>query len=241
MAGSSRISDILDHLAWLRDQLAAEVNQGNAYAGALLTYNAASLLQWHFVFPEPHTMGWIKDKDKLAPAAKAIDNFVWAMRNLFQQAKKHYIAGISLGEESVGVIAAIRKQITKVLRELPKLFQLSKPIPRRATECEQSIDPTRMHIQWLKSQPPIDTKTLAVLKEPAVVDSRSAVRCTLAAALWAKGQPQSAYIAGCREVAGALFLEAVEDYSKSFSGKSAKRTAAFCADIAEHLVASTSK
>ena len=52
MAGSSRISDILDHLAWLRDQLAAEVNQGNAYAGALLTYNAASLLQWHFVFPE---------------------------------------------------------------------------------------------------------------------------------------------------------------------------------------------
>ena len=243
MTGSSRISEILDHLAWLREQLAGDVNQGNAYAGALLTYNAAALLQWHFVMPGSYT-NWIEDKTERARAAKIIDDFVWVVRDLFLQAKKHHAAGISTGKKSAGVIAELRKQITKVLRVLPKLFQLSKPTPSRAPACEQSINPTEMLNQWLSSQPLIDSQTLAVLKKTAVTDPRSAVRSALAGALFAgeasgAGRRRSEYMAGSSEVVAVLFSTALEDYSKSFSGKSAKRTAAFCEDIAAHLAEST--
>lgn len=243
MARELEISDILDHLAWLREQLAGDVNQGNAYAGALLTYNAAALLQWHFVMPGSYT-NWIDDEAERARAAKAIDDFVWVVRDLLQQAKKHHAAGISTGKKSAGVIADLRKQIAKVLRALPKLCQLSKPTPSRAPECEQSINPTEMLNQWLLSQPPIDSQTSEVLKKTAVTDSRSAVRSALAGALFVgeasgSGRRRSEYMAGSSEIVAVLFGTALEDYSKSFSGKSAKRTAAFCEDIAAHLAEST--
>jgi len=243
MAMKLRISEILDHLAWLRKQLAVDVNQGNAYAGALLTYNAAALLQWHFVFPG-RDMSWIDDRTERAQAAKVIDDFVWVVRDLFQQAKKHHATAIPTSKNSVGVIADLRKQIAKVLRALPKLLQLSKPTPSRAPECERSINPTEMLKQWLLSRPPIDSQTSAVLKKTAVTDSRSTVRSALAGALFVgeesgSGRRRSKYMAGSSEVVAVLFGTALGDYSKSFSGKSAKRTAAFCEDIAAHLAEST--
>ena len=98
--------------------------------------------------------------------------------------------------------------------------------------------------QWFSSQPPIDSQTLAVLKKTAVTDPRSAVRSALAGALFVgeasgSGRRRSEYMAGSSEVVAVLFGTALEDYSKSFSGKSAKRTAAFCEDIVAHLAEST--
>lgn len=248
MAGSSRIGDILDHLAWLREQLAADVNQGNAYAGALLTYNAAAALQWNFVLPGS-SFEEIANADDRSNAAKIIDNFVWRARELFGKAKRA-IRKARAGNAGKTVLGELREAIEKVLRRLPRLMHLPKAYPVQKQELVRNLDPNSMLRDWLTSrgltdiiaQEQVATAQKPVAKKAELAGPRTGLRSTLAAASVLSdeslyGTQGKDYRRGSAEVVSAMLRYALKDYVATLGKKSAKRMEAIVQDIIRDIVA----
>ena len=240
MAGPSRISDILDHLAWLREQLAADVNQGNAYAGALLTYNAAAALQWNFVLPGS-SFEEIANEDDRSKAAEIIDNFVWRARELFGKAKRA-IRKARAGNAGKTVLGELREAITKVLRRLPRLMQLQRAHPRQMQELVRNLDPNSMLRNWLTSRGLTKIAKQKVAKEAGLAGPRTGLRSTLAAASVLSdeilyGTREKDYRRGSAEVVSAMLRYALKDYVATLGKKSAKRMEAIVQDIIRDIVA----
>lgn len=240
MAGPTRISDILDHLAWLREQLGATVNQGNTYAGAVLTYNAAAALQWHFVLPSS-IVEEITDADDRSKAAKVIDDFVWRSRELFGKAKRASKKALA-GNAGKTLIGELREAMAKVLRLLPRLMQLPKAHPRQMQELVRSLDANAMLRDWLTRRRLTDIAQKPVAKKVGLAGPRTGLRSALAAAsvlidenvYGTRGQD---YRRGIAEVVSAMLRYALKDYVATLGKKSAKRMEAIVQDIIRDIVA----
>lgn len=240
MAGTSNISKVMNHLAWLREQLGTEINRGNAYAGALLTYNAAAMLQAHFVFPS-------SDEDRIqspagrTQAAKLIDDFVWEVRSLFQEAKSRQGSGRDVSKATNALIDELKKQVIKVLRGLPRLAGLPAAHPVRFVELEHELDPTSLLIAG-KGTRRRSSASKTTTASTTVSDTRKGLRTVLAGTLFinqsdhAEGRVES-FVAGCSHVVSAALEQSLEDYVATLSGKSAERTEAIGRDIGSRLAA----
>jgi hypothetical protein len=234
MPGPSTISRVLDHLAWLRDQLEADVNSRNAYAGALLTYNAAAALQWHFVLPVSKG-DEAPDSASRSKAAKAIDDFVWRVRELFIDVKS-LTEKQSKGKRGRSIVADLCKAISSVLRRVPRLLGLPKPMPDVWYELLKSLDPIAMLKDWLKARGLPVKASAAALKKAGLDGPRSGLRSTLAAASVAAddrvyGPSGRAYRDGSSEVVAAILGHAMEEYVATLGKTSAKRMKGFVQDI----------
>jgi hypothetical protein len=241
MPGPSTISRVLDHLAWLRDQLGADVNTGNAYAGALLTYNAAAGLQWHFVLPENSFDYVMKDEAARRKAARLIDDFVWSARELFAKAKRASKKALT-GKPGKTLLGDLRAAIATVLRRLPKLMDLPKPVPSAWHDLLKSLDPMAMLREWLTARGlPVKT-TNAAMKKMGLMGPRSGLRSALAAASVVAddsvyGARGKEYRKGSAEVVSAMLGHALKDYVATLGKTSAKRTKAIVQDIIRDIEA----
>ena len=103
----SRIEPILGHLAWLAERIEDSTNDGRAYDAAVLTYNAAAMLQWYFVAPVSYA-DTIRDDRTRAEAAELIDDLVTASRRIVTQAKD------ATKKEDEALRDRLTKQINKV-------------------------------------------------------------------------------------------------------------------------------
>lgn len=234
MPGASQISRTLDHLAWLRKQLGADVNTGNAYAGALLTYNAAAALQWQFVLPTSGGDAITNEPDR-KKAAKIIDDFAWRTRELFAKAKRLPKKAIA-GNKGTTLLEDLRSAIATVLRRLPRLFGFGGVVPDPAHDLMKSLDPTAMLKEWLAFRGLAIKNTSAALKKAGLTGPRAGLRSALAAALVVADkdvyEPRGKdYRQGSGEIVSAMLGHALKDYVATLGGKSAKRMEGFVQDV----------
>jgi hypothetical protein len=239
MAEESKISTVLNHLAWLREQLGSEVNRGNAHAGALLTYNAAAMLQWHFVFPstDQDRIPALPDRKRVA---RLIDDFVWNVRGLYLEAKALRDSGKQGGKASGAVIGGLVKQIAKLLRGIPKFTNIPEPSPVRCVELEQGIEPGNLLQSPGRGRRASDTSTAGTStagSEPAPLEGFLAA---LAGTLYVQQNHQTGHLAkdfldGSAEMASAVLKHSLAEYTATLTGKSAERLGALGGDILAHL------
>lgn len=240
MAETLNISTILNHLAWLREQLGVEVNRGNAHAGALLTYNAAAMLQWRFVFPSGDE-DRIEDADDRIRAAKLIDDFVWEVRGLHQEAKALDESGRPKRTATQAVLDKLTAQLTKLLRQLPKIAGLHEPRPEREVGLEQEIQTGELVGDWVRSQ---RGPRGATSKGGVAAGPRSGLLSTMAGVVFVQ-QPQQGpaaerIAAASADIVAAFLGLAVEEHVQGLPARSAERTAAFGRDLQAQLVARSS-
>ena len=234
MPGPSTISRVLDHLAWLRDQLGADVNTGNAYAGAVLTYNAAAGLQWHFVLPAG-SFDYVTDKAARGKAARLIEDFVWRARGLFAKAKRASKKALA-GKPGKTLLGDLRAAIATVLKRLPKLMDLPKPVPESWHELLKSLDPAAMLREWFIARG-LPVKAMnAAMKKMGLTGPRSGLRSALAAASVVTddsvyGARGKEYRRGSAEVISAMLGHALKDYVATLDEAAAERTKAIVQDI----------
>lgn len=130
MEYESRISPVLGHLAWLAERIDSKANRGRAYDAAVLTYNAAAMLQWHFVLPVSYA-DVIRDAGQRAEAAGLIDSLVTTARKLVTEAKD------APGKTDDEIRERLRKLIDKTIEKLRRLFLALTPEPERVPELEE--------------------------------------------------------------------------------------------------------
>jgi hypothetical protein len=240
MPGASQISRTLDHLAWLRKQLVADVNTGNAYAGGLLTYNAAAALQWQFVLPTSRDDTITNEPDR-KKAAKIIDDFVWRARELFAKAKR-LPKKTSTGEKGKSLLEDLRSAIASVIRRLPRLFGFGSVVVAPADNLMKSLDPIAMLKEWLAYRGLAIKSTSAALKKMGLTGPRSGLRSALAAASVVAdegvyGPRGKEYRQGSGEMVSAMLGHALKDYVATLGGKSAKRMEGFVQEVIRDIEA----
>lgn len=137
MAVESKIKQVLGHLAWLEDALRNPDTPETPYRKALLTLNAATLLQWDLTFPEPaadaipgHTATTGEAKDLVAV-------FTDAVREHVRQAEP-------LTSDNATAVMGTLADETKALLEALTSPNEAPPAPRREPELEVAIDPAEL-------------------------------------------------------------------------------------------------
>lgn len=144
MAGESKIKRVLEHLAWLKEQAGAEINLDRVHDAAMLTYNAAVILQWHFVMPASET-DQIQNEANRKKAAKLIDDFVTSVRTLVEQSK-HARPDTEPMEKCREELLSLLK---KLLVRLPKKLGLAKPAISRDSSLEPPPRLRMLVSEWL--------------------------------------------------------------------------------------------
>ncbi len=121
-AGESNLLPILDHLAWLAERVADKANAGRAYDAALLTYNAAVMLEWRFRFP----LGdWAvpPDSPRWAEAAKLVDDLSMSSRAIVEKVEA------APKKKADAYRPKLRMLIKRVLKKLPAVLSVRTPKP----------------------------------------------------------------------------------------------------------------
>lgn len=152
MPSSPKIKPALEHLAWLKEQVWADINQHRAYDAALLTYNAAAMLQWHFVMPACDA-DQIQDDATRKKAAKLIDDFLWAVKAVYEKASGLKARGGGKGSAGEACRKELQDEIARLLKRLPRLFGLSAIAPVRHPDLERTQDHAQMLRDWVRSHP----------------------------------------------------------------------------------------
>jgi hypothetical protein len=240
VAETLNFSTILNHLAWLREQLSIKINQRNAHAGALLAYNAAAMLQWRFVLPLDDK-DWIVDAAERKKAAVIIDDFVWKVRGLHQEAKALVSLRSPTSIATKSVLDRLTDQLTKVLRQLPKITGLPEPKPVRNVGLEQQLQTEDLVGDWVRSRRESKASAYKGGSDPAW---RSGLLSAMAGVAFAQQPHQGATAArsasDCAEVVAALLGLAVEDHVRGLPARSAERTTALGQDLKAQLTARSS-
>jgi len=131
METESRIQPILAHLAWLAERINDPVNAGRLRDAALLTYNAAVMLQWRFVAPVS-SADMVFDETSRREAAEVIDKFVKSAEKITAKAEH------ADSEQDKVLRAKLVADIRRVLKTLPRLLFAENPEPTRLAELETS-------------------------------------------------------------------------------------------------------
>jgi hypothetical protein len=132
MADKSEIKRVLEHLAWLKEQVGEEVNRDRAYDAALLTYNAAVMLQWHFVMPMSEA-DQIQNEADRKKAAKLIDDFVKSVRTLVEKSKH--------ARPDTEPMAKCREELLSLFKTLLKRLPKKLGLARVAISRDSSLEP----------------------------------------------------------------------------------------------------
>lgn len=131
MEYESRIAPVLGHLAWLAERIPDPANDGRAHDAALLTYNAAAMLQWRFVAPVSHA-DLISVEWRRTEAAEAIDKLVTSSEKAVAKAAK------SARDQDKRLRAQLVTEINKVVEVVARSLQIALPTPTRMLELESS-------------------------------------------------------------------------------------------------------
>lgn len=130
MASESRLRPILGHLAWLADRIEDPVNDGRLKDAALLTYNAAAMLQWYFVAPSGYTdtitTGWLR-----AEVADAINRLVISAEKTTAQADH------TDSDNDKRLRGRLVTEIKKVLWSVQRALGIADPMSARMPELEK--------------------------------------------------------------------------------------------------------
>lgn len=185
MAAESKIKRVLEHLAWLKEQAGADINHDRAYDAVLLTYNAAVMLQWHFVMPAAETDQIQSEADRKT-AAKLIDDFVWDVKTVFEKAEAAKNSRPAETELLQLCMKSLKRLITKILRKVPPLFAIETVTPVRFRDLERTQDYAKHLGEWVRKHP----RVFATDRGPLLASLRdgkgAALRSSLAAALVAQ-------------------------------------------------------
>ena len=127
----SRIAPVLGHLAWLAERITDEANNGRAHDAALLTYNAAVMLQWRFVAPVS-SADTVFDETSRREAAEIIDKFVKSAEKIVAKAEG------ADSEQDIVLRAKLVADIRRILKTLPRLLAVANLEPTRLPELETS-------------------------------------------------------------------------------------------------------
>ncbi len=142
MDAESKIQPVLGHLAWLADRIDDPVNDGRLKDAALLTFNAAAMLQWRFMLPVSYA-DTIRDDDLRTEAAESIDGLVASAEKIVAKAE----------HADSGQDKALREQLTarirRVLKTLPRLLLGPPPQPVRMSELEVSPNVRQLMDEFL--------------------------------------------------------------------------------------------
>lgn len=130
MEYESRISPVLGHLLWLAERIDSKANRGRAHDAAVLTYNAAAMLQWHFMLPASYA-DTIRDADQRAEAAKLIDDLVTTARKLVTEAED------ATRKSDDEIRERLKKLINRTIEKLRRLFLALTPEPKRVPGLEE--------------------------------------------------------------------------------------------------------
>jgi len=132
MNGPSRIRPVLCHLKWLAENVDTPANQGRAYDAAVLTYNAATTLQWYFVFP-------VSDLDTTANPA-AHDEAAGLIDGLVKTARKTVTSAKDDATQDERIRSRLSRAIRKVVDKIPYLLLVGNPVPEWLPELQLAPD-----------------------------------------------------------------------------------------------------
>jgi hypothetical protein len=145
MDGESRLKPILGHLAWLADRIDDPVNDGRLKDAALLTYNAAAMLQWRFVFP----VSWsdqIRNVDDRWEASGIIDGLVTSAEKIV--AKADDAGGADQGRDK-RLRSQLVAEITRSLQRLQELLLTGESVPARMPALEETPNARKLLDEFL--------------------------------------------------------------------------------------------
>lgn len=134
MEYESRIAPVLGHLAWLAERIPDPANDGRAHDAALLTYNAAAMLQWRFVAPVSHA-DTVFDETSRREAAEVIDDLVRSSRTIVTRAAK-----VASAAEDTEIREQLSRKINKAIKDLGRLMPQLSVTPDRQPELEEAAN-----------------------------------------------------------------------------------------------------
>jgi len=132
MESESRLWPILGHLAWLAENVDTPSNRGRAHDAAVLTYNAAARLKWHFVFP-------VSDMDTTADPA-AHDEAAGLIDGLVMTARKAVTSAKDDATQDERIRSRLSRAIRRVVDKIPYLLLVGNPVPKWLPELQLAPD-----------------------------------------------------------------------------------------------------
>jgi hypothetical protein len=212
MEGESRIAPVLGHLAWLAERIDDDINRGRAHDAALLTYNAAVMLQWRFTAPVSYA-DTIQDPALRSEAAELINDFVNTSRRMVVRAKQDPAAA-----EDETVRKQLTKKINKVTKNLPRLLLASNPVPERRPEFEEAANLRQLMAEFLTAHK--DQYSAAIAKGKALgakggTGPEAALNEALAAVIYSQDAAETGSMlpelqSGLSRIAAGFFKTAVD-------------------------------
>lgn len=141
-AGASVVARLLGHLAWWEQALRDGTGTETPYRKALLVYNAATLLEWHFTAPGKEPREHFQDAKTREKAGKVIRGFIEVARECVT--KTEGVTGAK-AEKQLAKLAGVTERAVK---KLAKLYQCS-AVPGRCVEFEKPLKPAALISAWL--------------------------------------------------------------------------------------------
>jgi hypothetical protein len=138
----SVIARLLGHLAWWEQALCDGTGSETPYRKALLVYNAATLLEWHFTAPGKDPQEHFRDAKAREKAGKVIRELIEVARECV--AKTEGVTGAK-AERQLGKLA---KAVSQAVKKLAKLYQCA-AMPGRCSEFEKPLKPAALISDWL--------------------------------------------------------------------------------------------
>ena len=156
MAGPCRISDIRDHLAWLRldfGSCSRSSDHRQKLKHALLVYNAATLFEWYVTVSTPETPEFPYRKRDQGEAKKQANKFVMLVAKSVDWIRKAKDASTTKTAKPVVVhLGAVEEALDGLLNTLPPSFMLGM-LPIRHTELEMPLNPAELLVQRIGAVP----------------------------------------------------------------------------------------
>lgn len=167
MAGSSRIGDILDHLAWLRLKIGScgpDIDGRRTLEHAVLVYNAATLFEWYVTVSSLDTPEFPFPKRDHGEVKRQANRFVLLVAKNVDQLRKIRRASASTKAKPVATHAdALERGLDAFLNSLPTGISAGiKPVHHRYLELP--IDPAELLAERAGSIPAPSAGTETVAK-----------------------------------------------------------------------------
>jgi hypothetical protein len=156
MAGPFQISDIRDHLAWLRldfGSCSRSSDHRRKLKYALLVYNAATLFEWYVTVSTPETPEFPYRKRDQGAAKKQANRFVMLVAKNVDRIRKAKDASTTKTAKPVVVhLGAVEDALDGFLNSLPPSFVLGMR-PIRRPDLEMPVNPAELLAQRIGAVP----------------------------------------------------------------------------------------
>jgi hypothetical protein len=223
LPGESVIGRLLGHLVWWEQALRDGTGPETPYRRALLVYNAATLLEWHFTAPGKDPREHFQDVKARDKAGKVIREFIDAARECV--AKTEGVTGAK-ADKQLGKLAGVT---ARAVRKLAKLYQ-SAATPGRCAEFELPLKPAALISAWVAANAGGALEAAGRDQQAAMVGTRAGnlVLQSLAPALAAEklfdeGKLTAEGYTAVRQTCAEFLEDAVTLAAEETRGKKAKK------------------